>query len=160
MAYTHTHTHTHNSVSSASFVDSICSVPCHPPFAPHPLWQVEGIQTHDLRTLSHTHTQSSQRPKSHWHMVSISPTHTHICTPAVGQCYSALWCQAGWAARCMFTPAALGPNTGWGIRADSTHRRTATRIQWTDVYKTIQEVNKVKLFHSPHTHKIPKLPIN
>lgn len=37
-----------DSVNSAGAADSICSVPHRPPSAPHPLWQVEGIQTHQL----------------------------------------------------------------------------------------------------------------
>ena len=115
---THTHTHTLcNSVSSAGFVDSICFVPCHPPSAPHPLWQVEGIQNQDLG--GDTNTQSSQRPQSHGHMASVSPTRTSIRTPAVGQCCSAPPCQAGRAASCLSAPPAPRPNTGWGTRADS-----------------------------------------
>ncbi len=88
MAYMRAHTHTHaedtlcNSVSSAGFVDSICSAPCLPPFAPHPLWQVEGIETHDLRR--HTHTHKAHRdPKvtdTWWVFRLHTHTHTHTHT--------------------------------------------------------------------------------
>lgn len=105
-----------NSVGSAGFVDSICSAPRHLPFAPHPLWQVEGIQTQKLRrhTLNSTDT---------W-LVFRLHTHTHIYTPAVVQSYSAPWCQAGWAVRRVFIPPALRPNRGWGIRPDSPQKNS------------------------------------
>lgn len=104
------------SVGSAGFVDSICSAPRHLPFAPHPLWQVEGIQTQKLRrhTLNSTDT---------W-LVFRLHTHTHIYTPAVVQSYSAPWCQAGWAVRRVFIPPALRPNRGWGIRPDSPQKNS------------------------------------
>lgn len=107
-----------NSVGSAGFVDSICSAPRHLPFAPHPLWQVEGIQTQKLRrhTLNSTDT---------W-LVFRLHTHTLIYTHL-------LWCratvphgarQAEQCVACLYH-LLLGQTEDEGLDLTA-HRRTAT----------------------------------
>lgn len=104
-----------NSDSSASFVDSICSAPRHPPFAPNPVWQVGGIQAPKLR---------SRTQKSPTHARRFACTNTHTCC---GPCYRGLWCQPGWAACCVFTPPALRPNTEEGLQPMAHRWAVSTR---------------------------------
>lgn len=104
-----------NSVGSAGFVDSICSAPRHLPFAPHPLWQVEGIQTQKLRrhTLNSTDTWLVFRLHTH--------SYIHTCCGAELQCpmvpgrlssASRVYTTCSW------------PNRGWGIRPDSPQKNS------------------------------------
>ena len=129
---THTHTYRRHTVQFSLFgwlcrqhlFCALSSSLCTPP-------SVTGVGDSDPRaTETRTH-------KAHRHMVSVFRLHTHIYTPAVWGSAS-VPCGARQAERRAACVHHLlsGQTLDEGL-ALTEHRRTATHIQWTDVYESL-----------------------